>query len=255
MVGKKTRLGAIYPIAGRALLSGMALSLAAPGIAHSLTGSARAPSPDIAQCNRLPVPAADDELMTREASLELPADWKSFADVSFNWVGVKTKLDYTHCINVSWVDYADNFERLNDRFVGFDWSGYESGGYIMVDTEWTGFDLETGARPVFTADGSRFASINYSDSGFGAFEGFAIWDVLPAKLTPVHVVTNIPNLQDWRIDRWEDESCIHLSAIENDQMIDDWDNRGAIPRIHYVAGSPTGWILAAGSNCPRYDEG
>ena len=223
----------------------LALAAALPAMAHPDK------APSTGYCDALPV---DPETISPEQNpLALPDDWKDFAKLTDHWIAVKTRSDTTHCVSVDWILAGEDYERFDDRFAGFEWTGYEAWGYILIDTAGTGRDIDTGARPVFSPHGYSFATIQFSDAGWGGFEGFAIWRIAPKTIEPIHVTTDLPSLTDWRIDRWEDEDCLHLSAVPWDRIDGNWDNLPRLARDHYVAAAAKGWEIMPGEACPTYD--
>ncbi|MBV7259371.1 hypothetical protein [Erythrobacter crassostreae] len=193
-------------------------------------------------------PVLEDASPDREAMLSFPAAWADFADMSMYWLAVRTELGSVHCVETTWAIDADAYERLNERFLGFEWSGYEAGGYMLIDTAGTGSSTDTGAKPVFSPEGGYMASIQFSDAGWGGLEGFAVWRTYASGMTPVHVDTNLPTMADWRIDKWEGNGCLHLSAVPYDR-VEDWRKLTEYKRDRYVSRSRDGWKLSAGEVC------
>ncbi len=241
MVGKQT--GRIArAIMGAALA---ALACAAPASAQS------SDSPTDAQKQCPTEPILEGGYTVRKAPLKLPSEWSKSASASRNWIAVKTRMDAVLCIETSWFDVADNFERFDDRFLGFDWQGYEAWGYMLIDTAGTGQSMEVGIKPNFSPSNSRFALMQHSETAWGGFEGFAVWRIYSAGWTPERVETNTPFLADWRIDRWEGDDCLHLSAIPHERVTD-WDDLSKYKRDRFVAGAAGGWALTPGDTCPSY---
>jgi hypothetical protein len=223
------------------------------GVLAALTLSPNVAAAQVAACEALP--ADQEAIKQRDEPLALPADWRAFAHSSVDWLAIATKAGTTHCVAIAWYDEAAEFERFGDRFAGFAWSGLEAWGYVLVDREWTGSELDTGTRPAFSPGGRRIAAVQWSDSGWGGFEGFGVWDIHVRDLRPAHIDTALPGLQDWRIDGWEDEDCLHLSAVPYERIEGDWERLATAERDRYVAGAPTGWRLTPGETCPVYGGG
>jgi len=145
-------------------------------------------APDLAACDRLKIDP--DALNSRTEAPELPADWSEIARASRNWLAVSTEAGSTYCSNIGWHDSYKEFDRFADRFLGLAWSGYEAWGYLLIDTTGTGNEIDTGAKPVFSPGGYHFATVQWSEAGWGGFEGFVErfdndWDKLPsAKRDP-----------------------------------------------------------------------
>lgn len=194
-------------------------------------------------------PAQDESLRSREKPLELPGEWKAFAGSAKDWIAVRTQLGSVHCIDTTWQDQADGFEKLSDRFLGYAWGGYEAWGYMLIDTAHTGTSMDVGAKPIFSPSGYRFAALQVSEAGWGGFEGFAIWRTYEGGIVPEHVDTQLYGSADWKFDRWEGDDCVHLSAIPYER-ITDWEKLSEYPRDTYIASSRSGWKLTPGTACP-----
>ncbi len=240
MVGKQT--GRIAR--GIALGALSSLSLLAPAAVHAdelyvPDAEVRCPSKSV----------LGDHHTSRKQPLVLPKDWTYIASSSMNWIAVMTQMQAVHCVETAWFEVADNYQRFDNRFLGFSWRGYEAGGYILIDSVGTGQSMDIGTKPSFSPDKTFFAVVQFSEAGWGGFEGFAVWRIYPGGITPMRVETTIPNLADWRIDRWEGEDCLHLSAIPHDR-ITDWNDLSQYRRDSYVAAPAGGWALTPGDICP-----
>jgi len=262
MVGQEAiRIARRLSIAGRNCATATALALplfaTLPAMAAAQNNTptsppSTAPAPNARQaCPSTPILAEATSLRTRRVPLVLPQDWLPFVSASRDWIAVRTQMDSVHCLETAWFDDADNFERFDDRFIGFAWAGNEAWGYVLIDTVGAGSSMDVGAKPVFSPGGYRFAALQVSEAGWGGFEGFAIWRTYPGGITPEHVDTQPPRMVDWRLDRWEGNDCLHVSAIPYDR-IEDWENLTQYSRDSYVSGSATGWKLTAGNACPTY---
>ncbi|MCR2834943.1 hypothetical protein [Parerythrobacter lacustris] len=239
MVGAKTRR-----IAG-GLTIAIAGAAAIPASAHPDN------APSIAYCDAL-LNEPDVEVQRAEA-FAIPPDWADKAANSQNWLAIATQSGTTLCVDLGWYYSGENFERISDRFFGFDWSGYEAWGYVLIDPAGTGTEIDTGARPVFSPGGRRFSTIQWSEAGWGGFEGFAVYDIYPHSVAPVHIDTALPSLADWRIDRWDDEDCLHLSAVPFERIGYDYEQLKGARRDHYVASGIDGWKITRGDTCPALD--
>lgn len=240
MVGQETS-GIARTMSRIALSLTLACAIAAPAMAQTDT------PPDADQhCPNRPV--LDGATPERDAELALPSEWTGFADMSMHWLAVRSQLGSVHCVETTWAIVADKYERLDDRFLGFDWSGYEIGGYMLIDTAGTGSSMDTGAKPIFSPNRSYFAAVQFSDAGWGGLEGFAVWHTFTSGMTPVHVDTNLRPMADWRIDKWEDEGCLHLSGVPYER-VEDWRKLAEYERDRYVSRLRDGWKLRAGESC------
>ena len=240
MVGQET-----IRIAGAIIGASGAIGIAAPAFAHPDQ------APSLAYCAAIPQQDLDFE-WDGEKSFELPQDWSSFAAVSDTWMAVATKAGTTECVDLNWMFEGKDFEVHKDRFVGFNWIGYEAFGYMLVDRAGTGMVLDTGERPSFSPNGYRMAALQSSESGYGGLEGFGVWYVYESGLKPIYLTSRVPDsMADWRIDRWEGDACLHISAIPFSR-IDDWEDLFKYDRDSFVSGDANGWALTSGSKCPSY---
>ena len=239
MVGQKT-----IRIAWKVVAASTVLSIAAPALAHP------DPAPSLAYCAAIPQQELDFE-WDGEKSFALPEGWSEFAATSDNWMAVATRAGTTECVDLNWMFEGKDFEVLKDRFIGFNWIGYEAFGYTLIDRAGTGTVLDTGTRPTFSPEGFRMAALQSSESGYGGLEGFGIWHIYETGLKPIYLSSTMPFMADWRIDRWEGDDCLHISAIPFDR-IEDWEDLSQYERDSYVSGAATGWKLTAGNTCPAY---
>ncbi len=239
MVGQETIRAAWKVVAASAVLG-----IAAPALAHP------DPAPSMAYCDAIPQEELDFE-WDSEKSFDLPKEWNEFAAASDNWMAVATKAGTTECVDLSWKFEGKDFEILKDRFIGFNWIGYEAFGYTLIDRAGTGTVLDTGTRPSFSPEGFRMAALQSSESGYGGLEGFGVWYVYANGLKPIYLTSTMPMMADWRIDRWEGDDCLHISGIPFDR-IEDWEDLSQYERDTFVSGSATGWAVTNGNTCPTY---
>ena len=195
-------------------------------------------------------PTLDEAQPERDTMLTLPDDWAGFADMSMHWLAIRTQLGTVLCVETTWAIDADNFEQFDGRFLGFEWWGYEAGGYMMIDTAATGSVTDIGAKPVFSPDRGYFAAVQFSDAGWGGLEGFAVWRTYAGGMSPVHVDTQLPTMADWRIDKWEEDGCIQLSSIPYERIAD-WTNLQQYERDRFISRISDGWKLSPGAQCGR----
>lgn len=240
MVGQKT-----IRTSGSILAAAAALIATSPALAHP------DPAPSLPYCDAIPQQSLDFE-WDREKSFDLPSSWSQFAKVSDTWMAVATNAGTTECVNINWMFEGKDFEILKNRFLGFNWVGYEAFGYTLIDRAGAGMVIDTGERPSFSPGGYRMAALQASESGYGGLEGFAVWYVYEGGLKLLYLTSRVPlSMADWRIDRWEGDDCLHISAIPFSR-IEDWDNLSQYKRDTFVAGGASGWALAPGNSCPTY---
>ncbi|QUL36516.1 hypothetical protein [Erythrobacter sp. JK5] len=219
-----------------------AFGVAVPALAHP------DPAPSLAYCEAIPQQEFDFE-WDGEKSFAVPQEWSAFAAASNRWMAVATTAGTTECVDLSWMFEGEDFEIHQDRFVGFSWVGYEAFGYTLVDRAGTGTVLDTGHRPVFSPNGFRMAALQSSESGYGGLEGFGVWYVYETGLKPIYLNSAVPFMTDWRIDRWEGDDCLHISAIPFDR-VEDWEDLSQYERDSFVSGDAGGWALKPGTACP-----
>ncbi|MCP5396098.1 MAG: hypothetical protein H6918_05090 [Sphingomonadaceae bacterium] len=224
------------------------LMLAAPAQASEI--------PDLSICDGFPVHSeSEDVTAQREQPLVLPADWTGIAAVSPYWIAVSTEYHTTYCVSTQWMLDADNFERFDKRFLGFHWEGPDAFGYILIDRSGQGYAIDTSVRPHFTPEGTMFAVLNRTDTGMEEFDGFAIWSIHGGALRP-YLVNFGPPLSpmiDWRIEDWEGENCLHISAVPYEQIVGNWEQLPNAPRSSYIAHPGNQWQIAEGKTCPTID--
>jgi len=207
--------------------------------------TAQAAPPDLSTCEPPVSPNGGER--TRTTPLPVPKALRPVLKSSLFHYAIATRPPGTICIDTSWKDTAENIALSPDgRFLAFDWMGYETAGHIVVDRTGKGQIIETGVAPVFSPSRALFASVEISESGFGALNAFAVWRVLPVGVRQVGQIDEaMPAMADWRIDRWSGESCIQLSALPLDAAPD-----SRIARTRFAARPKgRGWAVARGA-CP-----
>lgn len=219
-------------------------------IAHAHAAPAAATeAPDISICDDIP---SDTEIdVDRVDPIPLPADWEGIATSSRNWIAIWTEHSRTYCVETAWMFEATNLERFGERFLGFNWDGHEAFGYVLIDRARQGREIDTGSRPLFSPDGSKFATLQRSDANYRGFEGFAIWQIYGGALEPYIVNAGPPlyPMYDWRVDRWEGERCLHISAVPYERFDGDWESLPSQPRDRYVSSASNDWRILEGVKC------
>jgi hypothetical protein len=178
-----------------------------------------------------------------EKAPPIPKKFRSLMKAGKTDLAVATESGKTLCIKLGWTADINNFWiSSNKRFVGFDVSGFEHHGHITIDRYGAGREIATGQRPVFSPDNKHFAFAQLSDSGWGNFEGAAIWSVDASGSTMASSYVNdeiqlmLPYGINWKIDRWIDNETVTLSMVHEDDIIpgDDYDkNVARSPRRAY----------------------
>ncbi len=156
--------------------------------------------------------------------------------------------------NCDLLETADFLRTMqNKRFLSFAWDGDEANGHILVDRSGRGQVVETGRAPVFSPSRNRLASIEISESGFGALNAFLVMQVQASGVRQLARIEDIPLHADWRIDSWAGENCINLSAVPQSRVPTNWNDLPRARRDRYVArAGAAGWTLlpAQGRGCP-----
>lgn len=223
----------------------MARAATAMALLIACMGVARAAAPDPARCP--PLGAGDASERTRQRPLPVPAALADLARASVERYAVSTLAGGTVCADTRFIEEIESAPTLSAdrRFLGFGWSGYEAGGYLLVDRGGKGRVIETGAAPVFSPSRGRLAAVEWSESGFGALNGFAVWQVAAEGVKDLALIEDIPPGVDWRVDAWSGEDCVDLSAVAYDVAIDGDGDLARAPRIRFAA-RPSGktWKLA-----------
>ncbi|MDE8653718.1 hypothetical protein [Novosphingobium album (ex Liu et al. 2023)] len=137
-----------------------------------------------------------------------------------------------------------------DRFVSFAWEGFEENGYrsdgtILVDRAGAGKHVDTGGEPVFSPSGTLIAAVHQSPTAFSALQGFGLWQAGPYGTVQVTKIEDLPEMFDWRIDRWESEACVSLSAVPFARLQAGSGDIAALPRDRFIVRrSEAGWAFA-----------
>lgn len=232
-------------VAGILSVGAIAFAAAAPAHANE--------TPDFSHCEGFPLhPEAENE---PKQALSLPVAWSDIAASTRNWIAVTTDYHTTYCVSTQWMLHGSDFERFGERFLGFRYEGMEFQGYMLIDRAGQGYAIDTGVRPHFSPDDTKFAVLNRADTGIEGFDGFAIWQTWGETLRP-YIVKSGPRLSpmfDWRIEAWDGENCLHISAVHYDDLGGDWDKLPDAPRYSYVAYPANDWQIAEGETCPNVD--
>jgi len=170
-----------------------------------------APAAAAQTCKQFPQ-GEDDGSATRP---EVPASLASFVTATETTVTVERRSGTPACIDIAYgeVDSWDSFAQ--GRLLGVGISGHEYNSYLVVDRESAAKPIETGRQPVFSRNGKRFASVDVSESAFGAFEALGVWEVEDRSVRTLQSLPGAPLLDaggDWRLERWASDDCLIFSA-------------------------------------------
>ncbi len=223
-------------------------STAIAPIMHSAAPEAARPDP--ASCPKL---KRDDEngLLERKKPLPVPAALAGIAATDMNQLAVTTLDGKTGCVDVRWMETVDRMALSKDqRFLSFDWDGYEAYGHVVVDRQAGGQSLDTGEAPVWSPSSTRLAAVDLSEAAFGALNGFGVWDVTPKGFKQLALLTEALPTGDWRTEGWRGEHCVALSLLPSERMPEDARAMDKAPRDPWFAAEANQWKPQPGS-CPR----
>lgn len=164
---------------------------------------------------------------TPDNSVPIPESFSSIIRSSPQVFAISSLDGSTVCSDAVWTYEILKMEWLNEpRFFGWSWHGHEAFGFRLVDRVNSGIVIDTGARPIFSPDHKRLVALQVSDSGWGDFEGFAVWAVEADGLEPLSYQASRSNdpppgpfqsyYADWQIAGWQGDTCINLVATPYD---------------------------------------
>ena len=206
--------------------------------------AAPAPAPNLAAC-----PAGTDRGSAereRTRPLPVPRALASIVRSRADSLAVATLGGRTLCIDAGWWETIEDMALSPDgRFLSFGWYGNESSGFQLIDRAGKGQVVETGARPVPSPSGKLLAALEYSESGFGSLNGFAMWRIEPAGLREVARIAFPEGLTGWRFDGWQGEACLRVSAMRFESLPGDGSEPAESKRErHVIRPAAKGWRLA-----------
>lgn len=237
----------------RGVIAGILLGAASAAVTGAAAPALAAPpiGPELASCP--PLKPLDEPASDRTRPLPVPASFAMLVASSRDRLAVSTIYGGTTCVDTRAIGRLSGLAVSDDRrFVSFDWTGYETGGHLIVDRTGRGQTLETGARPVFSPSRRAFAAVQQSEAAFGTLEGFGVWRVGVVGLREAALQQDIPSLADWRIDGWVGEDCINLSGIPHDRLPAGRGGLAKVRRDRYIASQiGEGWVvMPSPGGCP-----
>ena len=217
-----------------------AASTASPGT--TMASAAPPPAtvvPDLAACPaREPV---DEGARQRTRPIPVPPPLHQVMRSDMDNFAIATLGGATVCVDASWMeDIRAPALSADERFVSFDWDGYEAFGHIVVDRNGKGVMIDTGTAPVASPSGKLLAAVDLGEAAFGALNAFAVWQA--DGLRQLAKQEDVPQATDWKIERWAGEDCVELSTVP-------WEkSTGAAndPRQAYHASAGKRWRLEPG---------
>ena len=220
-----------------------------PGAATSPAAQIAQRGPDLASCpKREPV---EEGLRQRAAAIAVPTPLAGVARADLDNIAVSTTAGATVCVDASWMEsIRDAALSPDQRFASFGWDAYEAYGHVVVDRSGAGQAIDTGVVPLRSPAGKRFAAVEYSESGFGSLNAFAVWDIRETGVSEIAKVEDLPpDHSEWRLDRWAGEDCVELSAVAYADMPEDYRDIAKAPRQRFVARSSGRWQVQASASC------
>lgn len=235
-----------------ALVSALALSACQTGQPTAWVAPDVAGPPDLSTCDVVPRERWA-ELNSGE-DIAVPAQFADIVTADPSLAAVSTLSGSILCVDNSYVGAMNDMEWLaGERFLGWQWFGYEAFGYFVADRQDAGSIMDVGARPHFSPSGAKMASLQISDAGWGGMEGFAVWQVTPAGIDPLsmqvsvgdtqHPQVFLDNFGQWSFAGWHGEDCIDLSVDPYETSPP--DPRGTAPR-KFFAQQDNDWEIAEG---------
>lgn len=214
-----------------------------------VSAATTANAPDLAAC-----PASelvDEDYREREAPIPVPTEFAGMVETSMDHFAISTFSGSTVCVDTGWMEAIEGAKVSADqRFLSFEWAGYEAFGYIVIDRSGTGQVIETGNAPLASPSGIRLASVDLSESGFGGFNAFGVWQIESAGLRELAKMQDGLPAGDWRIAGWAGDECVNLSLLPIERQPSDAGDFETAARDPWFAAEASGWTPAPGA-CPK----
>lgn len=210
--------------------------------------------PDLAVCQSIPVEPMDPVEFGPAEAIPVPDAFSPVVATDVSYIAVSTGSGGTVCADNSWTGEIVQMEWLRgERFLGWQWWGYEAFGYMIADRSGEGSIKDVGARPHFSPSGERMAALQLSDAGWGGLEGFAVWQVTPDGINPLsmqvsvgdgpHPQVFLNNFGQWSFVGWRGEDCMQMALDPYETS--PADPRGTARRI-YFAHQDNDWQIMEG---------
>ena len=153
---------------------------------------------------------ADDGAPSRP---DVPASLASFVSATETTVTVARDSGTPACIDITYGEVEAWDSLAGGRLLGIALSGHEYNSYLVIDREGSGKPIETGRRPAVSPSGKRFASVDVSESAFGAFEALGVWELAEGSIRNLVTVEDLLDRgSDWRLNRWTSDDCVVFST-------------------------------------------
>ena len=149
------------------------------------------------------------------------SQFASYVKASDTTLTVQRKSGAPACIDIGGVDITSFDTFLDGRMLGVEIIGNEYNSYLLVDRDGTAPPVETGMKPVFSPSGRRFASVDISEAGFGAFEALGVWEVGDGSIRNLVKLEDILDRgYDWKVVRWASDDCVVFSTAADPSGVD-----------------------------------
>lgn len=219
------------------------------GSSAAAAATAGPTTPDLAACPASDL--ADEDYRERADPIPVPPEFAGLVGSDMDHFAISTLSGSTICVDTGWMEAIDGAKASSDqRFLSFDWAGYEAFGHIVVDRSGPGQVIETGNAPLAPPSGLRFASIDLSESGFGGFNAFGVWQIETVGLRELAKVQVGLPAGDWRIAGWAGDECLNLSLLPIERQPGDAEDFETAARDPWFAAEASGWTPAPGV-CPK----
>jgi len=203
-------------LAALAALAACDRSDSQPAAAQPVAG---APSSAVAQtCAEFP---KNPDAGEGTRPVKVPQQFASFVTASDTTLTVQRSSGTPACIDIGGVDVESFDTFLDGRMIGAEIIGNEYNSYLLVDRNGTAAPVETGLKPVFSPSGRRFASVDISEAGFGAFEALGVWEVSDSTIRNLVTLDDILGRgYDWKLVRWASDDCVIFSTATDPTGVD-----------------------------------
>lgn len=195
----------------RSLMAVIALAIAVSPLVGAGEAHA-AKKPRLKQCPVLQPLGRGD--IPRTEAVAIPRQMRKIAVATPQQLAISTIRGSTLCIDMRLRGEVGPLGLSPDgRFVSFDWAGYEAAGHLIIDRTGIGQQIDAGSAPVFSPSRRRLVTMGQGSAGDAAIDSLDVWQIDQVGLRRVASVPDLPDLADWRVDRWELEDCVDLSGI------------------------------------------
>jgi hypothetical protein len=153
--------------------------------------------------------------------VNVPSQFASYVTASDTTLTVQRTSGAPACIDIGGID-VDSFDSfLDGRLLGATLFGHEYNSYQLVDRNSAAEPVETGVKPTFSPSGRRFASVDISEAGFGAFEALGVWEVSGGAIRNLVTMQDILERgYDWQLVRWASDDCLVFSTAADPSGVD-----------------------------------